>query len=142
MAPRNREAKLRRERGEQVPRDRTQPKKRHPNVRKVDLACMLKDDCDFPECICPKKSNAGFYPKRSSRSDLTPALGVGKRVRKGVFEFKLGKVGDGLQQQTLHCDIGLDDGDYCLILRPEAQRGAIELTSIRDGGIVLKVKRR
>lgn len=144
MAPRNRDARRRRQAGEQVPRDRTIPKKKreaYQTQNAADLACVHPGECDFPECICPKKANAGFYSKRAAPNE-TPALGIGKRIRKGVFEFRLGKVGDGLAQQTLHVDIGSDDGDYCLIMRPEAQRGAIELTSIRDGGIVLKVKRR
>lgn len=100
MAARNRDAKLRRASGEEVPRDRTQPK----SVQR-------------------------------GRIKLTQTL--------GEFELEMGDTGPLPRERvTLFAKLVEDGTEWALILIPEFKSSAIQLTSLCDGQIMVKVKRR
>ena len=151
MAPRNRDAKRRRERGDPVPKDRTKPK-RFRGVNVLGQTIRAPASTQRMDAAMPKKydwrAGGGFSTVTGEDFEPMGRSAIKRKIKlsavKGEVAFEMGKCGDPLLQKTLYAQLCPDAGDWALVLRPESLHlgDTIQLTSLPDGAIMVKVIRR
>lgn len=57
----------------------------------------------------------------------------------GSLVYQLSEVEAPHKEPELYAELCPEDGDYCLILRPEGQSNSLDITLLPDGGLKVQV---